>query len=132
MALISNTKHILLDTTKMAESKLDNTNTNAQDYQNTPRKAWVQEWPGQVVICVSSIYWTAEVHEAIGMRVEGLRTFHASLNEQLKDVVDLVRGKLTTQQRITLGSLVVIDVHARDVVMDMAEKGTDVAYTDIE
>ncbi|GFR65708.1 dynein heavy chain 12, axonemal-like, partial [Elysia marginata] len=94
-----------------------------EDYQNTTRKAWVQEWPGQVVICVGSIYWTAEVHEAIGMRVEGLRAYHATLNDQLKDVVDLVRGKLTTQQRISLGSLVVIDVHARDVVLDMAEKG---------
>ncbi|GFO15606.1 dynein, axonemal, heavy chain 12 [Plakobranchus ocellatus] len=94
-----------------------------EDHQNAPRKSWVQEWPGQVVICVSSIYWTLEVHEAIALRSEGLRTYHSTLNDQLKDVVDLVRGKLTTQQRISLGALVVIDVHARDVVMDMAEKG---------
>lgn len=30
-----------------------------------PRKTWVLQWPGQVVICVSSIYWTEEVSEAI-------------------------------------------------------------------
>ncbi|KAI8782171.1 dynein heavy chain 12, axonemal, partial [Biomphalaria glabrata] len=93
------------------------------DYQNTARKSWVQEWPGQVVICVSSIYWTQEVQESLVLGTEGLINYHKVLQDQLKDIVDLVRGKLTTQQRITLGALVVIDVHARDVVMEMANKG---------
>lgn len=30
-----------------------------------PRNAWVLQWPGQVVICVSSIFWTREVSEAL-------------------------------------------------------------------
>jgi dynein heavy chain len=34
-------------------------------YSNTPRNRWVLEWPGQVVICASSIYWTSEVTEAM-------------------------------------------------------------------
>lgn len=34
-------------------------------YVSTDRRDWVLIWPGQVVICGSSIHWTAEVSEAI-------------------------------------------------------------------
>jgi hypothetical protein len=36
-----------------------------------------------------------------------------------------VRGALTKLQRATCGALVVIDVHARDVTLQLAEQGVD-------
>uniref|UniRef100_G1KBI6 Dynein axonemal heavy chain 12 n=1 Tax=Anolis carolinensis TaxID=28377 RepID=G1KBI6_ANOCA len=87
------------------------------------RKVWVREWPGQVVLCVSQMFWTSEVHEAIGSGSEGLRNYYKNLQLQLNDIVELVRGKLSKQTRTTLGALVTIDVHARDVVMEMIESG---------
>ncbi|PSN39724.1 Dynein heavy chain 12 [Blattella germanica] len=92
-------------------------------YPEKKRKEWVIEWAGQVVLCVAMIYWTAEVHDLLKPRgLELLRTHHESLQSQLNDVVELVRGKLTKLERITLGALVVLDVHAKDVTEELVEK----------
>jgi len=82
----------------------------------------VKDWPGQVVLCISQVYWTAEVQVSIGDKGKGLKMYWEVLRSQLLNIVALVRGQLTKQQRITLGALVVIDVHARDVVQDMIDK----------
>ncbi|XP_029975539.1 dynein heavy chain 12, axonemal [Salarias fasciatus] len=92
-------------------------------YEETPRSQWVKEWPGQVVLCTSQIFWTLEVHEAIREGPDALKNYYQQLQNQLNDIVELVRGELPKQTRITLGALVTIDVHARDVVMDLIEKG---------
>ncbi|XP_064605237.1 dynein axonemal heavy chain 3-like isoform X2 [Liolophura sinensis] len=91
-------------------------------YQKTKREEWVLQWPGQVVLASSQIHWTAQVTQAI--QTCSLSKFLASSNRQIEDVVKLVRGRLSKMARITLGALIVIDVHARDVVAKLHESQT--------
>ena len=80
-------------------------------YEEKPRDKWVLEWPGQVVIAASTIYWTRDVTDAIEHGT--LQACLDKSNRQIEQIVELVRGKLTSMARITLGALTVIDVHGK-------------------
>lgn len=52
-----------------------------------------------------------------------MEKLYAQLLHQLEELTKLVRGDLPPLARLTLGSLIVIDVHARDVVKHLVESG---------
>ena len=105
----------------MRESIADVTKKSFEDYTNSVREDWVVKWPGQAVICVDSMYWTSEVAEAIGKGE--LKEYADLCTENLLKIVGKVRGKLSKLERKTLSALIVIDVHARDVILDLHKQG---------
>jgi dynein heavy chain len=98
-------------------------------YLKVARITWVRNWPGQIILAVNSIHWTTEVEQAIKeYGKEGLEAYKDKLNKQIEDIVQLVRTDLNVQERITLKALVVIDVHARDVVQELIDKDIKSIY----
>ncbi len=78
------------------------------DYTVAPRGTWVLSWPGQAVLCVSSTYGTTFIHEAFAKGGDALKKYLELNNSQIYDIVELVRGKLSKQNRTTLGNLALI------------------------
>ncbi|ELU12017.1 hypothetical protein CAPTEDRAFT_196412 [Capitella teleta] len=58
-------------------------------YAMEVREEWTKDWPGQVVLCVSQIYWTLEVHECINDGPTGLKKYWEKLQAQLTAIVEL-------------------------------------------
>ena len=94
---------------------------SVEEYVKTPRKDWVLEHCGQCVLNGSQVHWTKEVEDAI--QAGTLAKYLDKLEDQLQDCVQLVRKKLTKLQSITMGALITIDVHAKDVIKDLVQLG---------
>nr|XP_012148645.1 PREDICTED: dynein heavy chain 7, axonemal [Megachile rotundata] len=85
-------------------------------FPTKPRKIWVLEWPGQTILCVGKTYWTLRIEESMLSGVEGLKRYLDECQNDLNEIILLIRGKLSKQNRITLEALVTLDVHGKDVL----------------
>jgi len=126
-----NVENWLLDIEAMMRQTLyDSTKGCLQAYGEEKREQWFFEWPAQMVLTVEQIIWTSAVEEALegirgGTNKNAMQDFRAFSVAQLDRMVALVRGQLTPLQRACMGSLIVIDVHARDVLDILIKAGCE-------
>lgn len=73
----------------MRDSLQEITRQGNKAYTQSVRTDWITEWAGQVVLCVSKLYWTQEVEEAISNGT--VKDYVTKLNNQLTDIVNKVR-----------------------------------------
>ena len=97
-------------------------------YVVSDRKEWVKKWPGQCVLAVTAKYWTEYIHKAIKEGGTALYDYLQLNNSQISDIVAMVRGKLSKQNRVTLQALIVLDVHARDVLSHIVDLKMESEY----
>jgi dynein heavy chain len=76
--------------TEMLEAVRSQTFRGLEAYAHEPRDKWVQDWPGMVVIAVSTVYWTKEVEDAIEHGT--LKDYLAKSNKQVCYVCVCVGG----------------------------------------
>ena len=108
---------------RMVEAVHDCVSRGITAYPSRKRHRWVMEWPGMVVLVGSGVYWTQMVEAALAQGGKAVVEEERRCSEELMRIVDGVRGELTGLQRATLGALVVMDVHSRDVVSELVRQG---------
>ncbi|XP_020637559.3 dynein axonemal heavy chain 11 isoform X1 [Pogona vitticeps] len=98
-------------------------------YEEKPREQWLFDYPAQVALTGSQIWWTTDVGIAFNRLEEGFETalkdYHKKQIAQLNALISLLLGELTSSDRQKIMTICTIDVHARDVVAKLvAQKVT--------
>ena len=87
-----------------------------EDFPKQKRSSWSVSHCGQVILNGSQVIWTSDVEKAFKGGVQGIKDYWEILNTYLLDLVELVRTKLSVQAKVTINALIVLDVHAKDIV----------------
>lgn len=98
-------------------------------YGSKPRHEWLFDWPSQLILVVSQIYWCQEVEDALSKVAGGdaaaLKSYNEFQVEQLTRLIEVTRTDLTKPSRQKVMNMITIDAHSRDIVAKMAEEGCD-------
>lgn len=124
-------KWLLQTEEQMLASVRNETSKSYANYVELKRTEWVTKWPGMVVLCVSQIYWAIEIETRFDAK-KGLNDFLKEQQDQLRETVALIRSKeISNITRISVKALIVIDVHAKDLV-DMLVKNNVITQDDFQ
>jgi dynein heavy chain len=89
-------------------------------YPKSSRTDWIKHYIGMCVLMVGQIWWTYEVEDAFRQVHSGnklaLKQMRQKLIDQITDIVALVRSNLDRLMRKKINTLIIVDVHARDLV----------------
>jgi dynein heavy chain len=84
------------------------------------RTDWVAMYQGMVGLAGSQIWWTWEVEDVFNKVAAGdkkaMKTYSHKLQVQLEQMVARVRENLEKNERTKINTMLIIDVHARDIV----------------
>ena len=94
-----------------------------QAYEEKPREQWILDFPGQIALTGSQIWWTTEVNIAFAKLEEGfenaLKDYFKKQVQQLNSLITMLLTDLSRDDRQKIMTICTIDVHARDVVTKM-------------
>ncbi|NXF83974.1 DYH9 protein, partial [Sclerurus mexicanus] len=117
----------LLDT--MRTTVRDEMTAAVTAYEEKPREQWLFDYPAQVALSCTQIWWTTEVGIAFARMNEGyekaMREYHKKQVAQLNTLVTMLLGQLSKGDRQKIMTICTIDVHARDVVAKMIAQKVD-------
>ena len=103
--------------TMMRRSVRAVTEEGLNDYATMKRGDFVLSHCAMVVLSATQKAWTSEVEAALNDKgAEGVIEYYQKMIEQLKELSLLVRTKLTKLQSQVMSALIVMEIHARDVV----------------
>ena len=90
-----------------------------------PRHFWLEDYPAQIVLVGTQIFWTEETQAALdeleGGQEDAVKKSLTVNNDRLNALIARVLADLSGELRTKIISLITLDVHARDTVQRLID-----------
>ena len=96
----------------------DGGETGREIVLNNKRIDWISNWQSQVVLTVSQIIFTKKVEGALTQNdpYKATKRLYEYACQELLQIVHKVRENMPDLTRATFASLIVLEVHSKDVI----------------
>ncbi|XP_057295129.1 dynein axonemal heavy chain 10-like [Hydractinia symbiolongicarpus] len=88
--------------------------------ENCTRPDWMMKYQGMVVLAGSQVWWTWEVEDVFDQVKKGnklgMKNYAKKMHAQINDLVVKVRSNLSNNDRKKFNTVLIIEVHARDII----------------
>eukprot|EP01035_Chromulina_nebulosa_P017812 gene17812-23422_t len=105
---------------------LDGYNSAASWEVDKPRHDWLFNFPAQVVVTTTQIYWTEEseasLEDLAGGQEDAVKRYLQVCDTRLAELIKLVLGQLSSADRTKIITIITLDVHARDVIQKLVDE----------
>ncbi|XP_058809206.1 dynein axonemal heavy chain 6 [Phymastichus coffea] len=93
------------------------------DFEKNGRQPVLWNFPSQIVLTVSQIFWATDVHVNLESdnAIANMQAFERQCFENLNELAAMVRGELPKLVRDVIINLITVDVHARDTISILVE-----------
>ncbi|XP_050426983.1 dynein axonemal heavy chain 10-like [Adelges cooleyi] len=92
-----------------------------------PRCDWILDYQGMICLAANGVWWTAEIENVFRKIKEGnkraMKDYLDQQNRQLDELVLRVRGDLSKNDRKKFNTILIVDVHARDIIENFVRDG---------
>ncbi|KAI3360460.1 hypothetical protein L3Q82_002355 [Scortum barcoo] len=92
-------------------------------YEDRPREQWILDFPAQVALTGSQIWWSNDMELVFKRLEEGfesaLKDYNKKQISQINLLIGMLLGDLSSGERQKIMTICTIDVHARDIVASL-------------
>jgi len=83
---------------------------------------WIKTWQAMCVIAIDQYNWTLSTEEALrqaNKNKNSLSEFRDKLEEGRMEIVEIVKGKLSSDDRKKIGAMITLKVHNLEIIENM-------------
>uniref|UniRef100_T1JML4 Dynein-1, subspecies f n=1 Tax=Strigamia maritima TaxID=126957 RepID=T1JML4_STRMM len=89
-------------------------------FTDKTRTDWMLDFQGMVCLAANQVWWTVEVENSFDKVKQGnksaMKMYLEFLNKQMDELIIKIRSQLVLNDRKKFNSVLIIDVHARDII----------------